>query len=353
MTDRTTTHFRGRHYAAEHITGPLPFLNPTTRVFPLHKPQPPSADGGGGGNGDEEEAKPKELPSTFGSSSSSSSMYHVWRSRDNRKGRHRLILSPQEPTKEPPPTLRGGIARMLLRFPIWDISYDVAALFTLGSAVWVLNGFLVLLPLTNPGASWPGEAARGGGISAAVGASVFEVGSVLLMLEAVNENRSDCFGWAVEEALRGSEDVGPGRDEDREAGPGGLLWSLHRRCRHHHRNRRFTGLPQVLGVLSVPAENGIYWLPQVIGGTGFIVSSYLFMLETQPDWHTPAPRTLGWHIGLWNLIGALGFTLCGALGFVGSIIQWYESLDKYPVTIVDISTVTAPGSARSPEKTGF
>lgn len=39
------------------------------------------------------------------------------------------------------------------------------------------------------------------------------------------------------------------------------------------------------------------------------------MLETQPDWHTPSPRTLGWHIGLWNLIGALGFTLCGALGF--------------------------------------
>lgn len=39
------------------------------------------------------------------------------------------------------------------------------------------------------------------------------------------------------------------------------------------------------------------------------------MLETQRKWYLPAPAVLGWHIGLWNLVGALGFTLCGALGF--------------------------------------
>lgn len=39
------------------------------------------------------------------------------------------------------------------------------------------------------------------------------------------------------------------------------------------------------------------------------------MLETQSKWYLPAPRQLGWHIGFWNLVGALGFTLCGALGF--------------------------------------
>jgi hypothetical protein len=54
---------------------------------------------------------------------------------------------------------------------------------------------------------------------------------------------------------------------------------------------------------------------KVVGGTGFIVSSWLFMLETQTTWYTPAPKVLGWHIGLWNLIGAFGFTICGALGF--------------------------------------
>lgn len=59
-------------------------------------------------------------------------------------------------------------------------------------------------------------------------------------------------------------------------------------------------------------------MPQVIGGTGFIVSSCLFMLETQSKWYKPALDVLGWHIGFWNLIGALGFTLCGALGFAES-----------------------------------
>lgn len=39
------------------------------------------------------------------------------------------------------------------------------------------------------------------------------------------------------------------------------------------------------------------------------------MVETQSTWYLPAPKVLGWHMGVWNLIGAIGFTLCGALGF--------------------------------------
>lgn len=85
------------------------------------------------------------------------------------------------------------------------------------------------------------------------------------------------------------------------------------------------------------------------------MSSLLFMLETQRKWYLPAPKTLGYWIGFWNLIGALGFTLCGALGYssnedvlfegslatfwgswaflIGSLIQWFEALDKHPVEI--------------------
>ena len=99
------------------------------------------------------------------------------------------------------------------------------------------------------------------------------------------------------------------------------------------------------------------------------------MLETQRQWYIPAFGVLGWHIGFWNLVGAIGFTvrvsycpspinveyswlintkLCGALGpaygnsgaqyeaslatfwgswafLIGSVIQWYESLDKFVV----------------------
>lgn len=356
MTDRNTSHFRGRHYTADHVTGPVPFLNPTARLLPLHKPQQQQQPGRyqqatsqpttAGGDGDRKGAEPREEePSP--ASASPGGIYHIWRSRDNRKGRHALALTPSAkasaaalssggPQHQPGrphitttttssssirSTLRG-ISRMFLRYPVWDVSYDVAAIFTLGSVVWVLNGFLVLLPTTNPAGSWAGESAWGGGVSAVVGATIFEVGSVLLMLEAVNENRSDCFGWALQEALDGSGDGG---------GWGQLVLRREKSgCRHHHCDKGgllttgkevdggagvdykqadngttaaarkwtwwptwyelrthyireigflaclsqmigatifwisgFTGLPQVQGVLTVPAVNGIFWLPQV------------------------------------------------------------------------------------------
>lgn len=41
------------------------------------------------------------------------------------------------------------------------------------------------------------------------------------------------------------------------------------------------------------------------------------MLEVQKKWYLPNLTSLGWHMGFWNLVGAIGFTLCGALGFAG------------------------------------
>ena len=121
----------------------------------------------------------------------------------------------------------------------------------------------------------------------------------------------------------------------------------------------FTALPGINNVIgSQGLLDGIYWAPQIVGGTGFIISGTLFMLETQEKWYKPALGVLGWHIGFWNLIGAFGFTLCGALGpaygnsgaqyeaslatfwgswafLIGSAVQWYESLDKHPVEKMD------------------
>lgn len=119
----------------------------------------------------------------------------------------------------------------------------------------------------------------------------------------------------------------------------------------------FTALPEINAALTTQrALNGAFWAPQIIGGSGFILSGILFVLETQQKWYLPAPKVLGWHIGLWNLIGGVGFTLCGCLGpasantgaayesslatfwgswafLIGSGIQWYESLDKHPVDV--------------------
>ena len=107
--------------------------------------------------------------------------------------------------------------------------------------------------------------------------------------------------------------------------------------------------------MSRPITIIFYWTPQVIGGLGFIISGTLFMLETQSKWWKPAPRTLGWWIGAWNLIGGVGFTICPAFGYdtsswaqyqaclstfwgswaflIGSVVQWYESLEKFPVEV--------------------
>lgn len=232
-----------------------------------------------------------------------------------------------------------------------------------GSVVWVLNGYFVWFPIVSPSSEFSGESTWAGGLTALVGATVFEVGSVLLMLEAVNENRTDCFGWAVEEKLDGSLHLHPkAHCRHHHARKGNLVassstpqhddlasgdpdwsartwywWPSWYELRTHYIREigflacsaqmfgatifwisGFTALPPILNHFSTPATNCAYWLPQTIGGTGFIVSSTLFMIEVQPRWYIPTPSVLGWHVGFWNLIGALGFTLCGALGFGGT-----------------------------------
>jgi hypothetical protein len=110
---------------------------------------------------------------------------------------------------------------MFTVFPYWDVSYLVAVIFTIGSLDWCINAFLVWLPLQDPSTEFPGETSVGGGWSAFVGATIFELGSILLMIEAINENRADCFGWALEEAL----------EED------GLVRLVPGGCLHHHKNK--------------------------------------------------------------------------------------------------------------------
>lgn len=265
-------------------------------------------------------------------------------------------------------------------------------------------------PVVAPSTEFEGEVLWGGGITAFVGATVFEFGAVLMMLEAVNENRTDCFGWALERAVGGDDTAS-------------LAARGEHKCRHHHAHRRsllkarvpstdtiaessegseegpalerkwnwcpswrelrnhyfkeigflaclsqlfgatvfwisgIVSLPPIYESLSAGAINGVYWTPQVVGGSGFIVSALLFMLEVQPRWYIPNLKSLGWHVGFWNLVGAIGFTLCGALGFgssgshaleyaatlstfigswaflIGSLVQWYESLNKFPMSI--------------------
>ncbi|KAK5098932.1 hypothetical protein LTR70_000949 [Exophiala xenobiotica] len=386
------------------VHGPLSFLNPTIAHLELeleeHAPEPWSSEN--------EITKEKAQPESHAR--------FLWRSRDNRKGRHPLLVTKDDAGEviTPRPTSHSSevlktVSKMFTHYPIWDISWQIAYIFTWGSIVWCINGFFAFLPFVRPSANFKGEVLDGGGITAFVGACLFfEIGSILLMFEAVNENRTGCFGWAVEKLIE--EESGRGRLQ---------LQPNLEHCTHHHPNKKnlfgksavsdksntrstdelrdngktwqwfptrnalkthyfhelgfiasfsqfcgatifsiagITALPGINNNMSQPLADGIYWAPQIIGGSGFIISGTLYMLETQKNWYTPAFHVLGWHIAFWNLIGGIGFTLCGALGpvagnhgaqyqaalstfwgsftfLIGSVLQLYESLQKHPVEV--------------------
>lgn len=378
------------------ITGPFSFLNPTRAHFQVQQSAAHEAKA--------DAARGKDF---------TPGVNYKWTSRNNRKGRHALAVdssvdastvgyeSPRSTSSSS--AIARGILRMFTYYPVWDVSYLVAVIFTLGSVVWVFNAFFVYLPLQKPSTEFNNEILYGGGITAFVGATIFVIGSVFLMLEAVNENRTGCFGWAVEELeqslekqsqyrlrpsdelcvhhhtnkrnLVGKSDVHATADGVHDGGPvskSWVWWPSWDEMRTHYIHELgflaclsqlcgatifwiagFTALPGIFNHLSPGLTDGIYWTPQVVGGCGFIVSGTLFMVETQPKWYIPAPTVLGWHIGLWNLIGGVGFTLSPAFGYdtatwaqyqaalstfwgswaflIGSVIQWYESLDKHPV----------------------
>jgi hypothetical protein len=350
------------------IGGPFSFLNPTRASFKYSGPQQSGAASNGRAGTDSTDAKQHH------------GWHFLWRSRDNRKGRHPLVLTQSASntglslprrTNHPSEILKV-VKRMFTYYPVWDISWLVAYIFTWGSIVWCINGFFSFLPLIRPSSEFSGEVLYGGGITAFIGAVLFfEVGSILLMLEAINENSAGCFGWAVEE-LAGEH------GESKDGGSRLVPSTSH--CTHHHPNRSnlvgtstkhanmkegktwqwwptlaalkthyfhelgflasfsqfcgatifsiagVTALPGIIDHMSQGLTDGIYWAPQVVGGSGFIVSGTLYMLETQKNWYTPSFGVLGWWIAFWNLIGGIGFTLCGALGFAaGSSGAQYQA----------------------------
>ncbi|KHO02098.1 uncharacterized protein MAM_01099 [Metarhizium album ARSEF 1941] len=343
------------------VEGPFSSINPTRAHFDHAELCPRSAAATPHESNDD--ARLKRRARRVDYTAPAKSVRFLWRPRDNRKGRHPLLVQPAfkgedapfltpRRTSDPREVVKN-VVRTFTLFPVWDIS-------------WL--GFFAWLPLVAPGTEFPGESYYGGGITAFIGAIVFfEVGSILLVFEAINANNTGCFGWAVEQLL----EQGNGTCKVK-------LVATRDDCRHHHQNKcNLVGKPKsspsavfsqisrsaeparhwqwfpsrhdlrihylhelgflaglaqlfgatVFGISGITALPGVidhltpqwrlnaaYWIPQVIGGSGFIASSTLYMLETQEKWWKPAPHLLGWHVALWNLIGAFGFTLCGALG---------------------------------------
>lgn len=99
------------------------------------------------------------------------------------------------------PVIGKGIWRMLTVYAWWDVSWWIAVLFTIGSAIFVISGCFYWIPLVAPSTEFHDEASVAGGVTAFVGATLFTIGGVLLIVEATNENQTGCFGWALEEVF--------------------------------------------------------------------------------------------------------------------------------------------------------
>ena len=84
-------------------------------------------------------------------------------------------------------------------------------------------------------------------------------------------------------------------------------------------------------------------------------------------WWKPEPTVLGWWIGVWCVVGSVGFELCAGFGpssgfftwaeyqsslssmwgsaayLIGSALQWYEAINKLPFT----ELLEEPGEMKS------
>lgn len=87
-----------------------------------------------------------------------------------------------------------------------------------------------------PSSEFNGEVLWGAGLTGFIGATIFEIGSVLMVLEAVNENRTGCFGWALEQAFEGDSVY--------------LLQDEMGNCLHHHPHRRSLLKPRSVSTCS-------------------------------------------------------------------------------------------------------
>lgn len=259
------------------------------------------------------------------------------------------------------------------------IAYVVAIAYTLGSVLWVINGFFAWLPIAYPGTVFENETTTGNGVTAFLGVILFEIGAYFALLKVINSENStqrrsldgvllsekQAFddskrlfapknttskqkgeeseaGWSTislesgssktlcasepsTTPRRGAKELGVEESQSYEhmTYKWWFSWRIFRTLYIHDVGFlgcliQFIGatiflvtgtvaLPPIITTLKQWQLNAAYWIPQIVASAFFITASVCFVLEVQKKWYRPAPRRVDWWIGLWALVGSVGF----------------------------------------------
>jgi len=265
------------------------------------------------------------------------------------------------------------IQRICTRFPIRDPSWIAASCFTFGSAVFVVNSFFLLLPRIAPELNFVGEATYFAPITSIVGNVMFILGSSAGILEALNFSRLQNDNlWhghkneedgdekgLLEQDSQHNENIhefdinDESFDEERNEispsstamttlpaviGTTAFIWlpSFRELYHHHLRSPMFlaaviqltgamvfaigavAGIPGVIDLNNSNLVKSLLLLPTTTGGLCFLVAASIQVMISQRHWYLPCLWRLRWYVGFWGVVGSVGFSLAGALPYIGS-----------------------------------
>ena len=142
----------------------------------------------------------------------------LWRARDNRKGRGSIAVRSQafdEPIKRTKSVrqqkaiahLRNFVdvvKRMLTTWAWWDMAWWSGWSYTIGSALFVLDGAFAWTPAAFPESEFEGEETYGVPLCFFFGAIFFQIGATMAYFEAINDG--SFHGSAMRRLMEGHEE---------------------------------------------------------------------------------------------------------------------------------------------------